>query len=156
MPRRQKQRGPLPRRLGWRDIPDAFWAKAAPLVPRDPRSPKGGRPPSDHRTILNGILYVLRTGCQWKMMPREYGSGSTAHEHFQVWVRTGVFGRLWKLCLAEYDEWKGIDWRWQAVDSVTVAAPVKGGMARGRIPRIGPSSGPSAISMSTPTASRSA
>ncbi len=156
MPRRRKKRKPLPRRPGWRDIPDAFWAKAAALVPPDPRSPKGGRPPTGHRTIFNGILYVLRTGCQWKMLPREYGSGSTAHEHFQAWVERGVFGRLWKLCLVEYDELKGIDWEWQAIDSATIPAPVKGGIARGKTPRIGRSSGANAISMSMPAASRSA
>jgi transposase len=129
MPRRKKDRSPLPRRSGWRDLPDALWAQVAPLIPPDPRSPKGGRPPTDHRKILNGLLYVLRTGCQWKMMPCEYGSSSTAHEHFQVWVRRGVFAELWRRCLMEYDELKGIDWQWQAVDSVTVAAPVKGGTA---------------------------
>jgi putative transposase len=63
------------------------------------------------------------------MMPREYGSGSAAHAHFQTWVRIGVFGRLWKLCLKEYDELQGIDWEWQAVDSATVSAPVKGAIA---------------------------
>ena len=52
-----------------------------------------------------------RTGCQWKMLPREYGSGSAAHEHFQKWARAGVFSKLWKLCLLEYDRCKGIDWK---------------------------------------------
>ena len=156
MPRRREKREAIARKPGWRDVPDGFWAKAAEFVPPDPRSPKGGRPPADHRRILDGILYVLRTGCQWKMLPREYGSGSAAHEHFQEWVRRGVFGKLWKLCLKEYDEIKGIDWEWQSVDSATVAAPVKGGIARGKTPRIGPSSGPSATCTSTPAASLSA
>jgi transposase len=129
MARRRENRQPLPRKAGWRDIPDEFWAMAEPLIPADATSPKGGRPPTEHRTILNGILYVLRTGCQWKMLPREFGSGSTAHAHFRSWVRQGVLGRLWKACLQEYDELKGIEWEWQAVDSATVAAPVKGGTA---------------------------
>ncbi len=156
MPRRRKPRRPLPKKKGWRDVPDGFWAKAEPLIPNDKRSPKGGRPPTDHRKILNGILYVLRTGCQWKMLPREYGSGSTAHRHFQDWAGRGVFGKLWKFCLKEYDDLKGIDWKWQSIDSATVSAPVKGGIARGRTPRTGASSARSATSTSTAMASLSA
>ena len=91
MARNSKSRKPLPRKPGWRDVPDEFWAKVEPLLPKHVRSPKGGRPPTPHRTIFNGILYVLRTGCQWKMLPREYGSGSAAHEHFQKWTRGGDF-----------------------------------------------------------------
>ena len=126
--RRVENRKPLPRKPGWRDVPDAFWKKVERFIPERPRSPKGGRPPTDRRTLLNGMLYVLRTGCQWKMMPREYGSGSVAHAHFQAWCRAGVFARIWKSCLEEYDDLKGIDWEWQSVDSASVSAPVKGGI----------------------------
>lgn len=156
MARRRERRRPLPRRSGWRDVPDEFWEKVKPLIPRDKRFRRGGRPPTDHRQIFNGILYVLRTGCQWKMMPREYGSGSTAHEHFQKWVVRGIFGKIWTLCLKEYDELKDIDWRWQSVDSQSVSAPVKGGTVQGKTPRIGRNSAPSGTSMSTARVSRSA
>jgi transposase len=126
--RRPEDRQPLKRRRGWRDVPDEFWDKVAPLIPENPRRAQGGRPAVPHRKVFNGILYVLRTGCQWKMMPREYGSGSVAHAHFQTWCRSGVWARLWKLCLQEYDDLEGIQWSWQSVDSATVAAPVKGGI----------------------------
>ena len=132
MARNHKPRKPLPRKPGWCDVSDEFWAKVQRLVPDDPRSPRGGRPPTPHRTIFNGILYVLRTGCQWKMLPREYGSGSAAHEHFQKWTTAGIFSKLWRLCLLEYDGRKGIDWKWQSLDSVTVSAPVKGGIKRAK------------------------
>lgn len=125
--RRIENRQPLPRKPGWRDVPDEFWEKVEPLIPVRLRSPKGGRPPTDRRKLLNGMLYVLRTGCQWKMMPREYGSGSVAHSHFQEWCRAGVFARMWKACLREYDDLKGIEWKWQSIDSASVSAPVKGG-----------------------------
>jgi transposase len=156
MSRRRRKRKPLSRKPGWRDLPDAFWAKAAPLVPPDPSSPKGGRPATDHRKILDGILYVLRTGCQWKMLPREYGSGSSAHAHFQDWTQRGIFGRLWKLCLEEYDDLKGVRWEWQSIDSATISAPVKGGIAQGKTPRTGPNSVPNATCTLTPAASLSA
>lgn len=153
MARNTKSRKPLPRKPGWRDVTDEFWAKVEPLLPKHVRSPKGGRPPTQHRTILNGILYVLRTGCQWKMLPREYGSSSAAHKHFQQWTRAGIFTKLWRLCLREYDDLKGIDWRWQTIDSVTVPAPVKGGIKRARIRPIGASLAPSGILSSTVKAS---
>lgn len=153
MARNTKPRKPLPRTSGWRDVSDEFWAKVEPLLPKHSRTPQGGRPPTPHRTIFNGILYVLRTGCQWKMLPREYGSGSTAHEHFQAWARAGTFAKLWKLCLHEYDDLKGIDWERQAIDSATVPAPVKGGIKRARTRPIAASWGPSAISSSTAKAS---
>ncbi len=156
MARRRKPRRPLPRKRGWRDVPEEFWAKVEPLIPADTTSPRGGRPTVGHRKIFNGILYVLRTGCQWKMLPREYGSGSTAHRHFQAWVRQGVFGKLWRLCLQEYHDLKGIDWRWQLLDSATVSAPVKGGIAQAGTPRIGESSAPSAMCPLTAMVSRSA
>ena len=154
MARNQKLRKPLPRKPGWRDVSDEFWAKVQPLVPEDSRSPRGGRPSTPHRTIFNGILYVLRTGCQWKMLPREYGSGSAAHEHFQKWTRAGIFSKLWRLCLLEYDGCKGIDWKWQSLDSVTVSAPVKGGIKRAKTRPIVVSSAQNATSSSMATESR--
>jgi len=144
MAHNSKPRKPLPRKPGWRDVPDEFWARVQPLLPEDRRSPKGGRPPSPHRVIFNGILYVLRTGCQWKMLPREYGSGSAAHAHFQKWTKAGIFSRIWKLFLQEYDCHKGIDWKWQSLDSVTVSAPVKGGIKQARTRLTAESSAPSA------------
>jgi len=82
------------------------------------------------------------------MLPREYGSSSAAHEHFQKWTRAGVFSKLWKLCLLEYDRCKGIDWKWQSLDSVTVSAPVKGGMKRARTRPIEESSARNVTSLS--------
>jgi transposase len=85
--------------------------------------------------VLDGILYVLRTGCQWKVVPKEFGSGSTCHKRFQEWERTHVFEKLWAKLLMRYDELRGIPWRFQSLDSVTVKAPL-GGRRRVRTPRI--------------------
>ena len=100
-------------------IPDDLWDKVRPLLGREKRAGTVGRPAVPHRTCLDGILYVLRTGCQWKHAPREFGSGSTLHRRFQQWARRGVFKRIWRLRLKEYDELRGIQWRWQAIDSAT-------------------------------------
>ena len=109
----------------WR-IPDELWAELQLLLP--PEKPPGtpGRPVVPFRQVLDGVLYVLRTGCQWKALPREYGSGSTCHRRFQAWVAAGIFKRLWARLLMEYDELRGIGWRWQSLDSVMVKAPLGG------------------------------
>jgi putative transposase len=93
-------------------ISDSFWAKVEPLIPvvsraegrQYLRKPGGGRKPMPPRQIFSAIVYVLRTGCQWKALPREYGSASAVHLHFQKWQEAGFFLRLWRAGLAEYDE----------------------------------------------------
>src|SRR5215210_2789539 len=114
-------------------IPDDLWDKMRPLLGREKAAGTVGRPPVPFRTCLDGILFVLRTGCQWKHAPREFGSGSTLHRRFQAWARRGVFKRVWRLLLKEYDELRGIRWRWQALDSATTKAPL-GGEATGKSP----------------------
>ena len=142
------------KRNGLREIPDDLWNLIEPLLPPDKPPGANGRPRVPNRTVLNGILYVLRTGCQWKMIPREYGSGSTCHLRFQTWVRAGVFKRIWRVCLKHYDDLEGIDWRFQSLDSATVSAPVKGGIKPEKTLRIAANWAPSGISSPTPTASR--
>jgi putative transposase len=113
------------KRCAWR-LADELWQRMKPLLPRYAESPLGGRPRIDLRKIADGIFYVLRTGCQWKAAPREYGSGSTLHRYFQEWTELGVFRRLWKASLLEYDEVDGIDWNWQSVDGAMTKSPLGG------------------------------
>ena len=89
---------------GLKEIPDVAWEKIEKILPEYESKKLGGRPRSDLRRIMNGILYVLRTGCQWKMIPREYGSGSTCHRYFQEWEQEGVFRKFWRIMVYEYDE----------------------------------------------------
>jgi transposase len=77
----------------WR-IPDELWQRVEPLLPKYRRSRKGGRPRLELRRVLDGIFYVLRTGCQWKAAPPEFGSGSSLHRYFQAWVKDGLFKDL--------------------------------------------------------------
>jgi transposase len=76
------------------------------------------------RQIFTAIVYVLRTGCQWKALPREFGSASAVHAHFRRWQREGFFVKLWRAGLAEYDEMEGIAWRWQSIDGAMGKAPL--------------------------------
>jgi transposase len=75
---------------------------------------------------MDGIFYVLRTGCQWKAAPREFGSGSSLHRYFQEFVRRRVFHKLWKYLLRRYDELRGIQWKWQSLDGSMTKAPLGG------------------------------
>lgn len=116
------------------EVSDAFWERVEPLVPtRAPRSsehkyvrkPGGGRKPKDARLVFEGIVYVLRTGCQWKALPFErFGSASTIHKRFLEWQAAGVFEALWKAGLAEYNDMEGIAWRWQSIDGSMMKAPL--------------------------------
>jgi transposase len=108
------------------EISDSFWQRIELLLPIYKTSCKGGRPRLPLRQVVNGILYVLRTGCQWKAMPKQFGSGSAIHAYFQEWVQLGVFYELWKLALEEYDGLAGIDWEWQSVDGAMTKAPLGG------------------------------
>jgi transposase len=109
----------------WR-LPDELWERLEPLLPRLRSHPKGGRPWTENRPIADGIFYVLRTGCQWKAVPRGFGSGSTLHRRFQHWVARGVFRKLWKAGLQEYDELRDIQWDWQSLDAAITKAPLGG------------------------------
>jgi len=114
-------------------VSDELWEKVAPLIPKQERKkglkymrrPGGGRKPIDPRKVFEGIVYVLRTGCQWKALPEErFGSASSIHKYFLEWKRQGVFVRLWRKGLAEYDDLEGIAWSWQSIDGAMVKAPL--------------------------------
>ena len=108
------------------EVPDALWRRIEPLLPKYPVSCGGGRPRLPLRKVVAGILYVLRTGSQWKAMPREFGSGSAIHDYFQQWTDSGVFAKLWRVALQEYDELVGIDWQWQSLDGAMTKSPLGG------------------------------
>lgn len=105
-------------------IPDCLWDEIRLILPPEKLKNTIGRPAVSFRKVLDGILYVLRTGCQWKMLPKEYGSGSTCHRRFQQWSTSKEFERLWTRLLKEYDNAVGIQWNWQSLDSVSVKAPL--------------------------------
>ena len=110
-------------------ISDELWEKVEPLIPKHPNTHRfgGGRPRVPDRKAMDGIFFVLRTGCQWNAL-NETGicSSSTAHCRFQEWVQAGIFRKLWAMALDYYDELKGIDWSWQSMDGAMTKAPLGG------------------------------
>lgn len=75
--------------------------------------------------MFEGILYVLRTGCQWKALPKsDFGSASAVHKYFLEWQGAGLFEQLWQASLLEYDGLEGIAWEWQSLDGAMVKVPM--------------------------------
>ncbi len=114
--------------MGWKEVSDEFWALVEPLLPMPKKHPiGGGRPRVSDRVVLNAILFVLTTGCQWKALSSTgLCAPSTAHDRFQKWREAGVFRDLWAVSLSLYDEVQGIDWRWLCMDGCMTKAPLAG------------------------------
>lgn len=128
-----------PRQYQSWEVSDDLWELVEPLVPlrqrvegrEYKRKPGAGRKPMAMRRVFEAIVFVLRTGIQWKALPREYGAGSAVHKYFQGWEQAGFFRSLWQAGLAEYDELVGIDWEcvcipanWQSIDGCKVESPL--------------------------------
>ena len=129
----------------WR-VDDALWAELAPLLVVDKPRKKPGRTRKDDRPILDGLIWLSRTGSQWAAWPRaEFGPKSTGHDRLQEWVEYGCLERVWAHLLARYDDEIGLQWEWQAADGCLVKAPLgkKGGPARRRRPGPTPPTAPS-------------
>ena len=110
-------------------VSDELWSRIQPLLPQHVNTHRfgGGRPRADDQQCMNGILFVLRTGCQWNALNATgICPSSTAHDRFQEWVKAGVFQRLWKAGLVEYDKAKGLAWAWQSMDGAMTKAPLGG------------------------------
>ena len=137
-------------------LSDELWGVLEPLLPPRPPQPKGGRPRVANRAALPGILFVLKSGIPWEMLPQELGvgSGMTCWRRLRDWQRAGVWPRVHHALLDRLGERARIDWSRASLDSASV--PAKRGARRpGRIPRIAANRARSAMLWSTGTASRS-
>jgi transposase len=106
------------------------WERVAPLLP--PQKGRTGRPAHDHRVILNGILWKVRTGAPWRDLPERYGPWSTVHSRFRRWRLAGVWDRVFAAVQQQADAAGQVDWSVQFVDGSVVrahqhAAGAKGG-----------------------------
>ena len=112
------------------DLTDVQWKRLRPLLP--PQKPQTGRPAKEHRTVLNGILWILRTGSPWRALPERYGSWKTVSSRFYRWQRVGVWDRILATLQQQADAEGRLDWSLHFVDSTVVrahqhAAGAKGG-----------------------------
>src|ERR687893_689594 len=118
-------------------VTDELWAVVEPLLPPQSPKPKGGRPRVPDRAAFTGILFVLKTGIPWEMLPQEMGCGSgmTCWRRLREWHEAGVWQRLHQTLLVKLNEADRIDWSRAALDSSSVPAQ-KGAVKPGRIRRI--------------------
>jgi transposase len=106
-------------------LTDELWEVIEPLLPEEPPKPKGGRPRIDDRAALSGILFVLKSGIPWEMLPQEMGCGSgmTCWRRLKEWHEAGVWERLHRRLLDRLGEADQIDWERASLDSASVPAP---------------------------------
>ncbi len=117
------------------ELTDAQWERLRPLLPS--QKPCTGRPAKDHRTVICGILWVLRTGSPWRCLPASYGSWKTVSSRFYRWQKAGVWGRVLADLQRQADAEGRLDWTLHFVDSTVVrahqhAAGAKGGTRQPR------------------------
>jgi transposase len=119
-------------------VDDALWQMVEPLLSPPPaRTSKRGRPRLADRTALTGILFVLKSGIPWEMLPQEMGcgSGQTCWRRLRDWHQAGVWRKLHRLLLGRLQQSGQIDWSRASLDSVSVrakGAPRKKGALRDR------------------------
>jgi len=117
------------------EIDDDLWSLIQPVLKEFWPRKKTGRPIADWRQCLNGIIYQMRSGCQWNHLPKDFGDDSTIHRWFQRWVEGGVFLQIWTMLIEHCDELRGVEWKWQAADGSLGKARF-GGPISAPIPRI--------------------
>lgn len=141
MARKKRKVKPLP--TIW-EVNDELWDIIQPIL--EELDPVGhtGWPRIDQRAALNGIIYQMRSGCQWNHLPRQFGDDASVHRTFQRWVQKGVLERIWATLIEGCEELGGVDWRWQSADGAMGKARF-GGTISAQTPRIGPKTAPNAV-----------
>ena len=103
-------------------VSDDLWEAIEPLLPPEPPKPRGGRPRVPDRAALAGIVFALRTGCPWRLLPKELGCGSgwTCWRRLREWQEAGVWERLHERLLNWLGNEAAIDWSRPSADSLSV------------------------------------
>lgn len=140
-------------------VSDELWAVVEPILPTEPPKPRGGRPRVSDRAALTGIIFVLKSGIGWELLPQELGwrvlgSGMTCWRRLRDWQQAGVWERLHRELLQRLADADKIDWSRAALDSASVAAK-RGAKRPGRIQQIAANRARSAMLWSSEEASPS-
>ena len=109
------------------DLKDAQWAVVEPFFKPRPRLEKRGRPPQDARAVLNGVMWVLRTGAPWKDLPERYPPYQTCHRWFQQWQQDGTLVRLLRALVEDLQHRGKVDVSESFIDA-TFAGAKKGAL----------------------------
>ena len=136
-------------------VTDELWETIEPLLPPEPPKPQGGRPRIDDRAALTGIIFVLKSGIPWEMLPKEMGCGSgmTCWRRLKEWQEAGVWVELHRALLDRLGEADQIEWERASLDSASIPAK-RGGQKPERIRQIREKRARSATLFRTEEASR--
>ena len=132
MARKKRQIKPLP--TIW-EVSDELWEIIQNTLDELDPPAETGRPRTDPRAGLNGIIYQMRSGCQWNHLPPRFGDDSSVHRTMQRWIARGVFRLLWAVLLENCEELGAVDWQWQSADGAMGKARL-GGIKSARTPPI--------------------
>ncbi len=111
-------------------LTDAQWHLIQPLFAHQ-ESPRRGRPSCPAREVLDGVLWILKTGARWKDLPPRYPSYQTCHRRFQQWARDGTLERVLRMLAQDLKERGGLDIREAVIDG-TFSGAKKGALALGK------------------------
>jgi putative transposase len=115
------------------ETPDGVWPLIQTILDEHYPAKRKGHRRADLRRVLNGIIFRLRTGCQWNQFPARFVDNSTVHRHFQQWCQHGLLASFWAALVETCDALGGVDWQWQAADA-DMGKARRGGDLVGRNP----------------------
>jgi putative transposase len=126
MAKRRKKRG-VAKPLGtiW-EISDQLWDRILPIFEEFWPKKATGRKLTNWRLALNGIIFRMRTGCQWDQLPKRFGPKSTVHQWFQRWNKNGIMAKIMAALIADCEELDGVSWEWQSADGALAKARLGG------------------------------
>jgi transposase len=114
------------------EVPDGLWEIVEALLAEYDPAPRMGRPRINQRNALNGVIYRVRTGCQWNVLPKEFGDDVSIYRTLQRWESRGIFEKMWAVLVTRCDLLGGVDWEWQSADgALGKARGIKKGRPKG-------------------------
>jgi putative transposase len=117
------------------EISDDLWKRILPILEKFWPKKATGRKVANWRQILNGIIFRMRSGCQWDQLPARFGAKSTVHDWFQRWNKNGVMEEVMATLIEACEDKSGVYWDWQSADGAMAKARF-GGIGSVRTPQI--------------------
>ena len=114
----RKKRAVQPLETIW-EVTDELWAKIEPILLADAPPPppgNGGRKRTDWRQAFHGIIFGMRTSCQWNQLPKRFGDDSSVHRWFERGNQNGAMQKVWAEMVSGCEELGGVSWEWQSAD----------------------------------------